>query len=530
MSERGEALLVGTLAFAVGFLGAGRPSLWVDEAATISASTRSVADLAALLQHVDAVHGLYYLMMHGWLTVAPAGEAWARLPSAVMVGAAAAGVVVLGRQLSNRAVGITAGVVFAILPRTTWAAIEARPYALTMACSVWLTVLFVAAVRGNRFSLWLGYAVALAVTAAVNVFVLLLLAAHGFMLAMMPRSRRQITAWGIAAAAAVLAVLPLLMVIGQQRAQVGWIWPISAVTLGQIFGEQYFPSVYSDTLRAVGPDQQGLTAEQLQVAMYSWARVAPLIVVVIVLAGLAFRGRRRIADVIGADPRPLVAGCAAWMVVPTAILVGYSLIGEPVYQPQYLSFTTAAPALLIGLCVVVVGRETRRIVALVLLLTLAAAPNYLAQRTTFAKYGSDYSQVADLFAARAAVGDCLYVDDTTSPSVADAVEGARLEHHDGMRDIARSHDAAQSATLFSPRQPVTARTAGVRDCAVLWTVTDLDGDLPAYQRAPDLSPGPGVAGRPVFDLQKALGFELVERWQFNQTQVVRAVRHQPAGP
>ena len=46
----------------------------------------------------------YYLLMHGWFAVFPATEFWSRLSSAVAVGLAAAGVVVLGRQLSTRPV------------------------------------------------------------------------------------------------------------------------------------------------------------------------------------------------------------------------------------------------------------------------------------------------------------------------------------------------------------------------------------------------------------------------------------------
>ncbi|HYB82902.1 MAG TPA: hypothetical protein VED43_14925, partial [Mycobacterium sp.] len=49
---------------------ASRPSLWFDEAATISASaSRTLPELWRLLSHIDAVHGLYYLLMHGWFAI-----------------------------------------------------------------------------------------------------------------------------------------------------------------------------------------------------------------------------------------------------------------------------------------------------------------------------------------------------------------------------------------------------------------------------------------------------------------------------
>ena len=70
-----DPLLVGLLAVVVGAIAVGRPSFWGDEAATISASTRSLPDLARLVSSVDAVHTPYYWLMHGWFLLAPPTEA-----------------------------------------------------------------------------------------------------------------------------------------------------------------------------------------------------------------------------------------------------------------------------------------------------------------------------------------------------------------------------------------------------------------------------------------------------------------------
>ena len=83
------------------------------------------------------------------------------MPSGLAVGGAAAGVVVLGKQFSSRTVAVAAGVFCAILPRTTWAGIEARPYAVSMMAAVWLTVLLVYAARRETVG-WLSYGIALA--------------------------------------------------------------------------------------------------------------------------------------------------------------------------------------------------------------------------------------------------------------------------------------------------------------------------------------------------------------------------------
>ena len=62
-----DPVIVGILGAAVSLVGAGRPSFWYDEAATISASySRSLGQLWQMLSNVDAVHGLYYVLMHGF--------------------------------------------------------------------------------------------------------------------------------------------------------------------------------------------------------------------------------------------------------------------------------------------------------------------------------------------------------------------------------------------------------------------------------------------------------------------------------
>ena len=123
-------------------------------------------------------------------------------------------------------------------------------------------------------------------------------------------------AWLTTVVVASVALIPLFVVLLSQQSQIAWIWPVGPVTLGQIAGEQYFPSVYSDSVRAVGPDQQQFSAEQLRVAMSAWARVAPLIVVIVILAALAVRARRRHGAPTGnpSGTRVLVRGAVAWIV------------------------------------------------------------------------------------------------------------------------------------------------------------------------------------------------------------------------
>ena len=185
-----DPCVIAVLAAAISAGWAGRPSLWFDEGATISASAnRTLPELWKLLGHIDAVHGLYYLLMHGWFAIFPPTEFWSRFPSCLAIGGAAAGVVVFTRQFGGRATAVCAGVVFAILPRVTWAGIEARSSALSVAAAVWLTVLLIAAVRRNRPRLWVLYGLVLMLSILVSINLVLLVPVYAAMLPLLARWR-----------------------------------------------------------------------------------------------------------------------------------------------------------------------------------------------------------------------------------------------------------------------------------------------------------------------------------------------------
>jgi mannosyltransferase len=297
-----DPLLVGVLGAAVSLVGAGRPSFWYDEAATISAAySRSVGQLWQMLGNVDAVHGLYYLLMHGWFAMVPPTESWSRVPSALGVGAAAAAVVVLGKQHSSRTVAVCAGVVCAILPRATWAGIEARPYALSMMAAAWLTVLLVAVARRNTWWLWSAYAVALAVAVVFDIYLALMVLAH---LAWLLFGRKSLAPFGIAVVAAGLAVAPFgLRVVGQAH-QIVWIAPVGRRTVEDVAIQQYFER----------------------------SPLFTLVAAVIVVAAVAI-WRFGAAACPGGD-RPQLVLAIAWMVLPTPVIVGWSAVLHTIYTPR----------------------------------------------------------------------------------------------------------------------------------------------------------------------------------------------------
>lgn len=490
---RFDPAIVAVFAAVVCAAGAARPSLWFDEAATISASTRSVPELWRLVHNIDAVHGLYYLVMHGWFTVFPATEFWSRLSSCLAVGIAAAGVVVVAKQFSTRTVAVCAGVVFAILPRVTWAGIEARSYALTAAAAVWLTVLVVAAARRNAAALWPLYGLALVVSTLLNVFVVLMVLVHAVVVPVVASKRATVVWWAATSTVAVLVLAPFLAFCRSQIAQVRWISPIDAGTVLDIAKEQYFDHSVSFAV---------LTAVVLAAVLVARRQWAP--------------GNRQLAAV-----------AVAWIVLPTAVLLLYSVVQQPIYYPRYLCFTSPAIAVLIAVCTVALFRTRERVTAVLAAFALAATPNYLLnQRGPYAKEGMDFSQVADVITAHAAPGDCLILDNTTAwkPGPIRPLTAARPAAYEKLVDPGRGLQGPQRNRLWDAHLGIWGVADRVRQCTVLWTVSERDPTMPERQSGPGLDPGARLQRAPAYQVPDHMGFHIVERWQFSFAQVVKSTR------
>jgi mannosyltransferase len=491
---RFDAMAVAVFAVALCAAGAARPSLWFDEAATISAATRSIPQLWDLIGHIDAVHGLYYLGMHGWFAVFRATEFWSRFSSCLAIGGAAAGVVVLGRQFSGRTVSVCAGVLFAMLPRVTWAGIEARSYSWSTLAAVWLTVLLINAIRRDHRALWAAYGALLVVSTVLNIYVVLIVIPHAAALALLGNRRARVR-WAVVSTIAVLIVVPFILWCRSQSFQVGWISPLGLHTVTEVVLEQYFDHSVAFALVAA--------------AML----IAPLVV-----------SRLRPTD---SAIRRLVVIAAVWVVAPTAVLLVYSAVAQPLYYPRYLCFTTPAMALLLAVCVVAVARSREWITAALAVFALAATPNYITvQRGPYAKEGMDFSQVADVIAAHSSPGDCIVFDNTTSwkPGPIRPITAARPAAYAHLVDPGRGKRAWQRNRLWDAHLGIWGVADQIRRCTVLWTVSERDRSVPSRQSGAALAPGPRLDRAPAYQVPESMGFHIVERWQFNFAQVVKSTR------
>ncbi|KAA0024608.1 glycosyltransferase family 39 protein [Antrihabitans cavernicola] len=489
----GIAAGLGVLAAVLGAAFSWRPSFWYDEAATVYVSQRSLPDLARLLAHQDAVHGVYYLSMHFWFRLFGASEFSARLPSAIAVGVAVAGVVVLAELVADRRAAVLSGLICAVLPRLTWAAVEARGYALTAAVAVWLTVVLLVALRRGRWFWWVLYAVGVAAAIVVFMDLATLVCAHA--LTVLVLRRRALLPFAGAAVVGGLLALPAILEMNEQSGQVGWI-----------------PAMNATVLRTV--------------LVYPWfvgtAGAAVLAAVIVVYGLIASRSYRT---------SELLAVAVPWAVLPIVLLVAYSLAAEPMYLDRYVTFTAPAVALLVGGAIAAVGHNRLGTVALIVAVVAPSVGAYLAQRTPYAKpSGMDYSAVADYMADNAHPGDCVLFAEKSAftPTSARVAENIAPSAFAGLQDPGKGKSAVALGWLWDEQLPIAAVADKLGSCSVLWYVGDVERSEPATIRHTSnevwhLPPYHFEDSKDYHELV-TLGFTVDESHQFNVSQVVRLRR------
>ncbi|WP_280886455.1 hypothetical protein [Streptomyces sp. LBL] len=216
-----------TLAF--GLWGLSRQhSVWRDEAATWQVARRSAADIWYMLGHVDAVHGLYYLLMHGLFACFGPTTTTLRLPSVLAMAVAAACVTAIGHRLAGAWAGLGGGLAFGLLPAVQFYLQEGRSYALVAAAAALSTLLLVrvSEARGGAMR-WAAYGGTVLLCGLLNWLSLLILPAHAATL-LWTRPRREIwTGWAAASVGATACVVPLILFSRGQSEQISWIPPLT---------------------------------------------------------------------------------------------------------------------------------------------------------------------------------------------------------------------------------------------------------------------------------------------------------------
>ncbi|MCU1507184.1 MAG: hypothetical protein JWP05_2153 [Microbacteriaceae bacterium] len=445
----GVAAIAGVAGAVVAGAGSWIPSYWGDEAASVMSATRSWASLGTELARIDAVHGVYYAFLHLWTSVFGISELATRLPGVIAVGFTVAGTVVLARQFAGIGFAVLAGLVCMMLPRTTFLATETRSYALSTAAAVWLTVLFVHLVRRKAsMGLWVVYGFAAAACAYIFLYLLMMLVVHGVYI--MLTRREAIRGWAFGTAVALLVSSPIIVLGYLQRSQIAFLSRSNLATLPNIFVMQWFGSAW--------------------VAVLCWALI---IACVIALVANRRRYRARLA---------LLA--LAWAAIPTLLLVAGNLV-VGMYNVRYLSFSTPAAALLVAGGIAVVARGVQRrsgrtgvavaagaSATLLVALAALAAPEYLAQRSPWAKDGgSDMRQVSEFLGAHSRPGEAVVFDQGAKPT-----RNPRLGLHlypagyVGLKDVELAKPYQDGNKLWDDINSLADSRAGLATATAIWAI------------------------------------------------------------
>ena len=328
----------------------GGPSFWRDEGYTITGSQRPVGAIFRLVQHEDAFHGLYLLMMHPVIALFGRSEMALRVPSLIAMCVAVGLTAALGRRLAQAsglpgasAVGMIAGLMLAALPVTTRYAQEGRPYALTVLFAVLATYLLVAASARTDWRWWALYSAAMLLTGLFDLAAVLLAGTHGVSLLVARRgkpadgaaapaaagglSASVLKRWLTACSAAAIVLSPVAFFSFRQSAQLDWVQrPNMQTVMGLL---QDFAGV---------------------------AALIPVAGVLALLGCIAGRGLRRRRGL------TLAVVCLPWFVMPPSLLLAGSL-AHPVYVDRYILFCVPALVLLASAGLVWLVRLTRQRIA-----------------------------------------------------------------------------------------------------------------------------------------------------------------------
>jgi len=302
--------------------GIAQPSFWGDEVATISGATRSLPALFAMMQHVDAVHGVYYLFMHFWVWLFGIGEFSLRFPSALAVVLTGAVVWTITKPKFGERVAWWAYGLALLLPRLSWAATEARSYGFTAllgALLVWALLKAIESKTENRTRIfWVAYTFLLVVALQVFLYQALFAAAHGVWLLL--KYRRQFSSW-------LMSVLISLLVDGYliywdilEKNQINWIHALVGQEWQLIGVDQYFE--HSPAL-------------------------AILFLGLMALLGLhASLGKQPVTQ----TQQNFTLLAVTTVALPTLLVAGASLlVKNSIYDPRYFTFAAPMVAILFAL-------------------------------------------------------------------------------------------------------------------------------------------------------------------------------------
>jgi mannosyltransferase len=478
------------LTLALGLLFSWQPSFWLDEASTISAAQRPVPDILRLTDTIDRVHALYYLLLHPWLSLTGVHEFTVRLPSAVAMAVAAAGVVAIGRRLGSRGFGLRAGFAFALLPLVSHHAMDARPFPFALAAVTWSTWALIRGLQNlisgrGAIRWWLAWALLGGLAVLFSLYTIFILVAHALTVAWARQGRRAL-GFAVVGAGLAIALTPWALAIYAQRFQIAtqadrFPASILKIPLWSVAGWIYYPKLL-------------------------WAAVAAVLAVA--LWGCAAYGLRSSWTRRGQARVSVASVALPWFVMPAILIIAVSAISTPSLQARYLLGTAPALALLVAL-----GWQHLPHRPVVALATVSAGVATLALQVVDRTQASreDLRGLADVVATHRQAGDAVLFAPGHRVRVTAAYPGPWA----GLSDIGHRGTAAESRSLAPAEIPYEQMRVSAQRFSRVWVVAFAEGAVSAETM--------------VTAQASALGLQADQTW-VNRDWVLMLAHPQPSAP
>ncbi len=339
----------------------------------------------SVLTRIDAVHGLYYSIMHAWMDLVAYTPFTLRIPSVVAVAATSVTLVKLGAAQWNLTAGAVAGLVFAAMPRTLWMSTQARSYAFAALAITLAVYLLVVALKGGARRSWVAYGVALTVAIAIFIYNALVLPVLVVVTLMQRLPSHQTHRFWTASVISLATSAPLVLMAVSQRGQISW---INKVTLRRAITAPYY--AFLDGTSNI-------------LAAAAWAVI---IASAFLLTLLAIRRARMPARTL--NPAAALLLVVGWAFLPMAALLAAGAVAS-VYYDTYLSISVPALALLVGGGAAAIGSKTAHATVTILAVALLAYQPWEFFRQPNSK--NDILDVISLVDNRSGPGDyVLFVE------------------------------------------------------------------------------------------------------------------------
>ena len=320
------------LALALALVRTTQIPLWRDEFATALFASLPPADLLAATTRVDAVLTPYYFVMHLLSPVLGLGLGMRIVSIVAFVGTTAVTAAVALRWWGAIGGSVT-GLALALNGEVLGAAVNARPYALSLFFGA--VALFAAdrALRSGRTWTWAGYAAAAMAAVALQLFAVVAIAVIGVLTVGRPRATlARWVLWSLPTG--VIAVVLLAVGLGH-RDQLAWL------------GE----SDVRETIRLIA-HASGVSADR------AVAVDAITLASFVIAAALSLVVARRLPSADYADASRTRAFAVTLALAPPLILFALSIAITPVFAGKYFIWSAIGAALVLAGAVVLL-KETR---------------------------------------------------------------------------------------------------------------------------------------------------------------------------